>query len=35
MQINITGEAKKQLKEILDKTDFKEPALRVVIAGMG
>jgi Fe-S cluster assembly iron-binding protein IscA len=35
MQINITDEAKNQLKEILDKSNFKEPALRVIIAGMG
>jgi hypothetical protein len=35
MQINISDEAKTQLKKILGKTDYKEPALRVIIAGMG
>jgi hypothetical protein len=35
MQVNISDEAKTQLKEILGNTDYKEPALRVIITGMG
>ncbi len=35
MQISITDEAKNQIKGILENSNFKEPALRVTIAGMG
>ena len=35
MQINITDDAKLQLRETLTQAKFEEPALRVVIAGMG
>jgi Fe-S cluster assembly iron-binding protein IscA len=35
MQINITDEAKNQLRELFGKSNYVEPALRVFIAGMG
>ncbi len=35
MKINITDEAQKQLKELIGKSDYEEPALRLVIEGIG
>jgi hypothetical protein len=35
MNINITDEAKIRLSEILEKSDYTEPALRLYIAGIG
>ena len=35
MNINITDEAKNKLLELMKKSEFTEPALRLMIAGYG
>lgn len=35
MRIEITDQAKSQLKEVMTNSNFEEPAVRIVIAGMG
>jgi len=35
MEIKITEEAQKRLMEVLSSSDYKEPALRLFLAGMG
>lgn len=35
MNINITNEAKIRLSELLEKSDYKEPAFRLYVAGIG
>jgi hypothetical protein len=35
MNINITNEAQVRLSELLVKSDYKEPALRLYISGIG
>ncbi len=35
MNINITDEAQKKLKEIMKSSDYETPALRLLIAGYG
>jgi hypothetical protein len=35
MNINITNEAQTRLSELLDKSGYTEPALRLYISGIG
>lgn len=35
MNITITDEAKDKLKDVLNQSEFKSPAIRIVMSGIG
>ena len=35
MEVKITGEAKEKLNDVIKQSKLKDPALRIIFAGMG